>query len=297
MSNLIKNISVHIKQDVVIFNQTFKDNLKSDVKIINYVINYISKKKGKQFRALICLLCSRLTLKNPNHLTFLSASAVEILHVATLLHDDVVDDAKIRRGWPTINKIWKNKLSILIGDYMFSKALVNIAKIDDFKCINILADISKRLSEGEISQIEHAITKNMSEEEYFKMITNKTASLISASCYLGLYSNEKDEKLCQSVFKFGEYLGVAYQLKDDIFDILGNINNTGKSSHLDIKKNMMTLPYIHVLSKLNKKEKRNFLIEIRKLTYRSDFQRIKDIIIKHEGIKYSKGKDKKNFQL
>ena len=161
-----------------------------------------------------------------------------------------------------------------------------------FSVANILADISKRLSEGEISQIEHAITKNMSEDKYFKMIANKTASLISASCYLGLYSNEKNEKLCQSVSKFGEYLGIAYQLKDDIFDILGNINNTGKSSHLDIKKNMMTLPYIHALSKLKKKEKRNFLIEIRKLAYRSDFQRIKDLIIKNEGIKYSKEKIK-----
>ena len=292
MKKIIDQISYPIKNDIVEFNKFMKDSLSSEVKLINSVINYIMNVKGKQFRSILCLLCARIDGNKPNSLTLLSASTVEILHVATLLHDDVVDDAEIRRGWPSINKIWKNKISILVGDYMFSKALNNIARINDMNCINILSEISRRLSEGEIMQIEKAIKKNMTENDYYKMISDKTASLISASCYLGFYSNNKDERLGESIKKFGEYLGIAYQIKDDLFDIIGNINQTGKPSNSDLKKNMLTLPYIYSLNNLNSSSKKQFLNTIKQYVSKNDKNKIKKIIFDNGGIEYSNKKIK-----
>ena len=287
MKEMINKMVYPINEDFQEFNAFLEKNLHSSVNIINSITKYLIKNKGKQFRSILCLLCSRLTGDKVNRLSFLSASTVEILHVATLLHDDVVDDSDIRRGWPTVNKIWKNKLSILVGDYLFSKSLINISKFNDLNCVNILSDISERLSEGEIMQIEKAINKDMNEKEYFKMISDKTASLISASCYLGLYSTNKDKELCNAIKDFGEYLGIAYQIKDDLFDIIGNINNTGKKSNLDLKKNMLTLPYIHVLSKLNNTEKKNFLSKIKKYASKSDINNIKEMISDFGGIDYT----------
>ena len=302
MDILINKISTPIKLEMKSFDKFFKDNLRSDVKLINTVINYLCKIKGKQFRTTLCLLCSNLSGKKTNNFSYLSAATVEMLHIATLLHDDVVDDSDVRRGWPTINAIWKNKISILVGDYMFSKALINISQFNNLECINVLASISKRLSEGEIIQIEKAINKSMNEDTYFKMISDKTASLISASCFLGFYSNNNDEGLGESIKKFGEYLGIAYQIKDDIFDIIGNIKDTGKSSDLDLKKNMLTLPYIYSISQLDKKSRRSLLIKIRKIKSKEDIIEIKNTIERFGGIEYSKKKlfeysDKARYEL
>ena len=200
----ISQISKPIKEELNKFDSFLRHSLDSKVKIINTIINYMIRHKGKKIRAILCMLCAKLTGKEINNLTYLSASTVEIIHVATLLHDDVVDDAYLRRGWPTINKIWKNKLSILVGDFMFSKSLLSIAKHNSMKSINILANVSERLSEGEIFQIEKALSKQMDEKSYFKMIGDKTASLISASCLLGLSSNTDDNKLKESIERFGK---------------------------------------------------------------------------------------------
>ena len=290
MKKIVQDMIYPISQDFRDFNIFLEKNLHSKISIINTITKYLIKNKGKQFRSILCLLCSKLTGEKINERSFLSASTVEVLHVATLLHDDVVDDSDIRRGWPTVNKIWKNKLSILVGDYLFSKSLTNIAKFKDLNCVNILSDISERLSEGEIMQIDKAINKNMNEEEYFKMISDKTASLISGSCYLGLYSTNQDKELCSTIKDFGEHLGIAYQMKDDLFDIIGNINNTGKKSNLDLKKNMLTLPYIYALSSLDSIEKRQFLIKIKKHASQSDIDNIKKIIIDSGGIEYTENK-------
>ena len=290
MKKIINKMIYPMSEDFDEFNYFLEKNLRSRVNIINSITKYLIKNKGKQFRSILCLLCSKLTGEKVNKLSFLSASTVEILHVATLLHDDVVDDSDIRRGWPTVNKIWKNKLSILVGDYLFSKSLTNISKFNDLNCVNILSDISERLSEGEIMQIEKAINKNMNENEYFKMISDKTASLISASCYLGLYSTNQNKELCTAIKNFGEYLGIAYQIKDDLFDIIGNINNTGKQSNLDLKKNMLTLPYIYAISQLNSMEKAKFLNKIKKYASKSDINNIKRMIIDSGGIKYTENK-------
>ena len=283
MKKIINHIASEISEDLVLYNKYLSDSLNSKVVLINKVLKYVIKFKGKQFRPMLCILCSKLN-GNSNNMTFLSASTVEMLHVATLLHDDVVDESYLRRGWPTINKIWGNKLAILIGDYMFSKSLDNIASFNNFEHIKILSNTSKRLSEGEILQIENSKTKNMSEEIYFKMISDKTASLIGASCKLGYISVVNDEKK-DNIEKFGEYLGIAYQLKDDLFDVLGKLKDTGKPAMLDLKRNMLTLPYIYVLN--NMKNKKIILSKIKYYTKRNDFKNLKNIIYDNGGVDYT----------
>ena len=283
MKKIINHIASEISDDLVLYNKYLYDSLNSKVGLINKVLKYVIKFKGKQFRPMLCILCSKLK-GNSNDMTFLSASTVEMLHVATLLHDDVVDESYLRRGWPTINKIWGNKLAILIGDYMFSKSLDNIASFNNFEHIKILSNTSKRLSEGEILQIENSKTKNMSEEIYFKMISDKTASLIGASCKLGYISVMNDKKK-DNVEKFGEYLGIAYQLKDDLFDVLGKLKDTGKPAMLDLKRNMLTLPYIYILN--NMKNKNIILSKIKYYTKRNDFKNLRNIIYDNGGIEYT----------
>ncbi len=289
-SNLIKDISLPISNELKEFNSFFKSTLESDVKLINYVINYIVKLKGKQFRPILSILCSKLNGNECNENTYLSASIVEILHVATLLHDDVVDESDLRRGWPTVHKIWKNKLTILVGDYMFSKALVNTASLDDIRSIRELSSLSKRLSEGEILQIEKSYNKNMNEEVYFKMISDKTASLISSSCYFGYRSINTDNQSAEYLRKFGELLGICYQLKDDLFDIIGNIKDTGKPSSLDIKKNMLTLPYIYMLESVNSKERKKILSKLKYNIKVKDISNLKRMIVNYGGIDYTENK-------
>jgi len=288
MKQLIKNISIEISDDLKSYNKFLVESLNSKVSLINKVLRYVIKLKGKQFRPMLCILSSRL-VGVPNEITFLSASTVEILHVATLLHDDVIDDSHLRRGWPTVNAIWKSKLAILIGDYMFSRSLNNISKLNDFEHIKILSNISQQLSEGEILQIENSINKNMSEEIYFKMITDKTASLISASCKLGYISISKDNRK-KNIEKFGKYLGIAYQLKDDLFDVLGKLDDTGKPSQLDLKKNILTLPYIHVINKLSGRKKNSIIRSLRYHAKKNNLKEVSNLISEYGGIEFTKNK-------
>lgn len=284
MKKLIKNISDVISEDLEIYNKFIVESLDSKVELINTILKYIIKFKGKQFRPLLCILSARIA-GQPNDTTFLSASTVEILHVATLLHDDVVDGSNLRRGWPTVNKIWNGKLAILVGDYMFSRSLNNISQLNSLDHIKTLANISQRLSEGEILQIENAINKNMSEEIYFQMIADKTASLISASCKLGYISVLNDDKK-NNLEKFGENLGIAYQLKDDLFDVIGKLDQTGKPSNLDLKKNIMTLPYIHVINSVSSKSRKNIITKLKFHAKRNDFKQIRNLIYDNGGIEY-----------
>ena len=290
MNSMIKKISKSINLELNQFNLFFNQNLESNVKIINYIISYITKMKGKQLRPILCILSSKINGLDANNKTYLSSSIVEILHVATLLHDDVVDESDIRRGWPSINKIWRNKLSILVGDYMFSVALISTAKLNNLKSIDILSNLSKRLSEGEILQIEKSFKKDMDEKTYFKMISDKTASLISASCYLGALSTSDDEKVAMKMKKFGEYLGIAYQLKDDLFDVCGNILDTGKPSMLDLKKNMLTLPYIKMLSSLNNETKSSLIRKLKSYYLKRNISKLKQYIIESGAIDYTQSK-------
>ena len=286
MNNVIENISKELRDDLENYELTLKASLHSKVKLINIVVSYSIKHRGKRFRPLLCMLCSRLNNKAPDESTYLSASTVEILHVATLLHDDVIDDASLRRGWPSIKKIWNNKIAILVGDYMFSKSLKNISELNDLESIKLLSNISHRLSEGEILQIEKAKNKNMTEDVYFKMISDKTASLISGACLLGYTSRNNDSRK-NNIRNFGEYLGIAYQMKDDLFDIIGKLDEIGKHSNLDLKKNMLTLPYIYAINNSSKGNSINIINKLKYLYKKKDLGEIKKNIIKSGGIDYT----------
>tara|TARA_Y100001960_G_scaffold321201_1_gene395460 strand:+ start:287 stop:1264 length:978 start_codon:yes stop_codon:yes gene_type:complete len=289
MIDQFQKISKPIESDLNDFNVFFVESLNSDVKIINTVIKYIVRKKGKRLRPKLCLLSAKICGK-VNINTHKAASLLEILHVATLIHDDVVDESDLRRGWPSVNRIWKNKLSVLVGDFLFSKALTNMADINSIEAVKILADLASRLSQGEILQIEKAFKKDMDEKTYFKMISDKTASLFSASCQLGAITATDNKDQIAALYDFGEYLGQAFQIKDDLFDITGNINNTGKPSGYDLKRNMLTLPLIYILNQKSAIEKASFKIRLKTLSKQNKLDKIRDIVINEGGIEYSNKK-------
>mgnify|MGYP001173034234 CR=1 FL=1 len=289
MKEMLRKISQPINSNLKEFDIHFDNSLKSDVKIINTIVKYIVKKKGKRLRPKLSILCAKIC-GDINSNTYKVASLLEILHVATLVHDDVVDDSELRRGWPSVGRIWKNKLSILVGDYLFSKALTNMADINSIESVQILANLASRLSQGEILQIERAINKDMNEEVYFKMISDKTASLFSASCQLGAITVTDNKKQIQALASFGELLGQAFQIKDDLFDIIGNIDNLGKPSGYDLKKNMLTLPLIHILSQKKALQQKMFKLELKRHVKSNNLNKIKNIIRNEGGIEYAESK-------
>ena len=290
-STLQESLFAPISENLLSFEKVYKETLSSNVKLINTVITYISKKKGKQLRPALCLLSAKLCGK-PTENTYKAAALIEMIHVATLIHDDVVDDANRRRGWPSVNRIWKNKLSILVGDYMFSKALTNMIKIRDFNALNILSDTAERLSQGEILQIEKVIKKDMTEEIYYEMVSDKTASLFSAACKLGCMTVMEDNEKCNALSEFGEKFGIVFQIRDDLMDILGNVDKMGKPSAFDLKKNIQTLPLIHIFNKLSKNETKKLKNKLRHHLKRSELNSIRQLIIDEGGIEYAEGKIK-----
>ncbi|MEE2858414.1 MAG: polyprenyl synthetase family protein [Candidatus Neomarinimicrobiota bacterium] len=280
-----------ILDDIKHFQLIYKNSLKSNVGLINTVINYISKKKGKQLRPALCILSARLS-GVPNENTFKAASLLEMIHVATLMHDDVVDESMIRRGWPSVNRIWKNKISILVGDYMFSKALGNMIEIKNFDALNILSKTAERLSQGEILQIEKVIKKEMDEEIYYEMVSDKTASLFSAACELGSITVSEDKEKSQALYKFGEKFGLVFQIQDDLLDIIGNVDALGKPTIFDLKKNMQTLPLIYIFKKLSKSKLNKLKRKLKFHLKRSEIHSIKKIILEEGGVDYAKNQIK-----
>ncbi|SVA77480.1 uncharacterized protein METZ01_LOCUS130334 [marine metagenome] len=210
-----------------------------------------------------------------------------MIHVATLIHDDVVDDANLRRGWPSVNRVWKNKLSILVGDFMFSKALTNMIHLKDFDALDILSSTAERLSQGEIQQIEKAIKKNMTEEIYYQMVSDKTASLFSAACKLGVMTVTEDNDKREALAKFGEKFGLVFQIKDDLLDITGNVEGLGKPAGFDLKKNILTLPLIHLFEKLDSSDSKRVKRQLRNHVKKSELKEIRMLIENHGGIQFA----------
>ena len=284
LNKTITGISDLIKDDFNLFEETYKKTLNSNVGLINKAINYISKKKGKQLRPILTLLCARIS-GQPTQNTYYASALVEILHVATLIHDDVVDEADIRRKWPSINRIWKNKIAILVGDFMFSKALSNMIHLRNFDALELLSSTAERLSQGEILQIEKAIKKEMSEETYYQMIGDKTASLFSSACKLGAISVDATKEQQKALFQFGECLGIAFQIKDDLFDVIGKLDKVGKPIGFDVKKNMLTLPFIHLINVTDKKNK--LIRNIGYHTKKNELTEIRTIITNSGSLDYA----------
>ncbi len=275
-----------INDYIIRFEKVYTQSLHSEVKLINTIIRYISRKKGKQLRPRLCLLSAKLC-GEPTENTYRAAALIEMIHVATLIHDDVVDDADLRRGWPSVNRVWKNKLSILVGDFMFSKALTNMIHLKDFDALDILSSTAQRLSQGEIQQIEKAIKKNMTEEVYYQMVSDKTASLFSAACKLGVMTVTEDNDKREALAKFGEKFGLVFQIKDDLLDITGNVEGLGKPAGFDLKKNILTLPLIHLFEKLDSSDSKRVKRQIRNHVKKSELKEIRMLIENHGGIQFA----------
>ena len=289
MSTLDKIITP-IAGDLLQYEKEFKTALDSEVKLINSVSNYLIKNKGKSFRPILTLLCSRLC-GQPTINTYKAAAMMELLHVATLIHDDIVDDAKTRRGKPSIKQIWKNKISVLMGDYILSKALINMVSLKDFEALDLISKTAEKLSAGEILQMEKSITRNMTKNIYYDMINQKTASLISSSCELGAITTSKSDIDRKATSEYGKNLGMAFQIKDDLFDFLGSEFQTGKESGGDVKKNMLTLPLIYSIESTSRKERNRLKAIIRKKKKSSEtIMEIKEIIEKSGGFNYANKK-------
>ena len=298
----LKDIIAPIKEDLEAFEQEFKAILKSDIFLIDKVVHYLISHRGKRLRPVLVLLVSRLTSDSSaavNGYTFhdsddkrLKAAAIlELLHTATLVHDDVVDDSYRRRGFPTINSIWKNKISVLIGDYLFSKSLLAMLHLGDTKTFAIISHTAERMSQGELLQVERSRDYWMEEKIYFRLIADKTAALLSASCQLGALIGGQDDEAIKRFDEFGEKLGVAFQIRDDILDLLGEESNTGKPIGNDIRENKITLPLLHALKHAERREAKAIIRLVKRgsswRSRKSDYRDIVNFIERHGGVAYA----------
>ena len=260
--------------------------MKSKVGIVDLIANYILKQKGKKIRPLLVLLSGKLS-GEVNSRTYRGAILVELLHTATLVHDDVVDSAEKRRGLPSINAVWKNKVAVLMGDYLLSRGLLLSVDGNDFDFLKVITETVKRMSEGELLQIKKTQKLNIDEETYFRIISDKTASLLSTCCEIGAISSNDDSEKISALRNFGEYLGLAFQIKDDILDYKGSSKLVGKPLGADIKDKKITLPLIHSLSKASKSEKSDIIKLVKNSKKKKNIGEIIEFVEKYDGIEYA----------
>ena len=289
-NSILKQTTLPIKDDLKLFQKEFEAALESDVKIITTVAKYIIKRRGKRFRPILTLLSAHLCGK-PTKNTYRAAAVMELLHIATLIHDDIVDDAEYRRGFPAINRVWKNKVALLMGDYVLSKSLIYMIKMRDFKVLDSIGATAEDLSSGELLQIEKSRKNRMDEDVYYKMIGKKTASLIASSCELGAITASENEKDHKTLKLFGENLGMAFQIKDDLFDLLGSESETGKDLAADVISNMITLPVIYSLKTADSSTVRQINKLLRKTKKNKRLENdLKGVIQSAGGFDYAKSK-------
>ena len=261
MANTLIHIKSPIEKELKIFEDRFKESVKSRVPLLDTIMSYIVKRKGKQMRPLLVLHCAKL-FGEVNEATYRGAALVELLHTATLVHDDVVDEAYTRRGFFSINALWKNKVAVLVGDYLLSKGLLLSLRNKDFKSLEILSSAVEQMSEGELLQMEKARKLDITEDVYFDIITKKTASLLASCCGIGALTTSQDEDVLKDVVAMGEAIGIAFQIKDDLFDY--GDNKVGKPTGIDIVEKKMTLPLIYAINNCDKSERRKILRIIKK---------------------------------
>lgn len=279
-------LPVHlIKDELNIFETQFKEAVRSHTPLLDRIMRYIVKRKGKQLRPMFVLLSAKLC-GEINESAYRAASLVELLHTATLVHDDVVDDSMERRGFFSTYALWKNKVSVLIGDYLLAKGLLLSLDNNDHKVLHILSDAVRKMSEGELLQIEKSRSLNLKEDIYFEIIRNKTASLLASACSAGAWSTSNDITIAEKMRLFGEKTGMAFQIKDDLFDYASE--NVGKPTGNDIKEKKLTLPLIYTLNNTDKATRRQIIYIIKNKN--RDKEKVKWVIGKVEeagGIKYA----------
>ncbi len=277
-----------IGPELKLFEKKFADAVKSETLLLDTIMKYIIKRKGKQLRPMFVLLSAKLH-GEINESTYRAAALVELLHTATLVHDDVVDDSLERRSFFSINALWNKKIAVLVGDYLLSKGLLLATSNNDFRHLHILSDAVKQMSEGELLQLQKTRKLNLDEDIYFEIIRNKTASLLSSACAVGAYSTSKAEDITAAMKLFGEKVGIAFQIKDDLFDY-GN-EDIGKPTGNDIKEKKLTLPLIYTLNNVDAQLKRKIIYIIK--NENKDAKKVKfviDAVTDAGGIKYASDK-------
>ena len=269
----LEAIKQPIASELKSFESHFREALRSKVALLDRITYYIVRRKGKQVRPMFVFLAAKMC--GPvNESTFTAASLVELLHTATLVHDDVVDDSNMRRGFFSINALWKNKIAVLVGDYFLSQGLLMALQNKEYQLLDIVSGAVKAMSEGELLQLEKARRLDIREDVYFEIIRGKTASLIAAAAAAGAASVSDDERLVTDMYDFGEKIGIAFQIRDDLFDF--GADQIGKPTGIDIKEKKMTLPLIFALDQASKDEKRHILHLIRR--HNKDRKKIDEVI-------------------
>ncbi|WP_333695283.1 polyprenyl synthetase family protein [Flavobacterium sp.] len=288
---ITEQIKQPISQEMELFEKKFYDSMSSKVALLNRITYYIVNRKGKQMRPMFVFLTAKMVSGGTvNERTYRGASVIELIHTATLVHDDVVDDSNRRRGFFSINALWKNKIAVLVGDFLLSKGLLLSIDNDDFDLLRIISIAVREMSEGELLQIEKARRLDITEDIYYEIIRQKTATLIAACCSLGACSVlPENQELVERMRKFGELIGMAFQIKDDLFDYTEEA--IGKPTGIDIKEQKMTLPLIYTLNHCSPKEKSWLINSIK--NHNKDKKRVKEVIAfvkQNNGLGYAEQK-------
>ena len=285
----IKEIKKPIVDEMNLFENKFKKSLKTTVPLLDKIMHYIIKRKGKQMRPMFVFLCAKL-FGETKESAYTAASLIELLHTATLVHDDVIDESNFRRGVFSINALWKNKISVLVGDFLLSRGLLLAVEKNEFELLKIVSHAVKDMSEGELLQIEKTRKLNITEEVYYEIIRKKTAALISACCAAGASSSKTNSENISQMKIFGEKVGIAFQIKDDLFDYTQS-PLIGKPTGLDIREKKMTLPLIHTLNQINKKEK-SFIINTIKNDSKNSkkVEQIINLVKENKGLEFAENK-------
>lgn len=281
----MKSVKEVIGNELLTFEKKFADSVKSNTPMLDRIMKYIIKRKGKQLRPMFVFLSARLH-GDVNEASYRAAALVELLHTATLVHDDVVDESMERRGFFSINAIWKNKIAVLVGDYLLSKGLLLSTGNGDYEHLHILSDAVKQMSEGELLQMEKARKLDIDESVYFEIIRGKTASLLSSACAVGAFSTSRNMEQTEKMKQFGEKVGMAFQIKDDLFDY--GTHNIGKPTGNDIREKKLTLPLIYTLKKVSPSLRRQIINTIKNENKNKEkVQQVVAEVVKAGGISYA----------
>ena len=283
--NSLNEIKRPVAEELAAFQKVFRNSVKSKVPLFDVIMRYILKAKGKQMRPLIVIYSAKL-FNNVNESTYRAATLIELMHTATLVHDDVVDDSSQRRGKFSINALWKNKIAVLVGDYLLSRGLLVALEYKEYKILDIVSRAVKEMSEGELLQIEKARKLDIKEDIYYEIIRKKTASLL-ASCFASGAASTSGDVDIEKMRKIGELAGMAFQIKDDLFDFSKG-NNTGKPSGIDIKEKKMTLPLIYTLNQVSKSDKRKMINIVKH--YNTNHKKVDwliEMVVQSGGIQYA----------
>lgn len=287
--SIISDIKKPVADEMREFESYFNRTLQTDVPFFHIILNYILRRKGKQMRPMLVFLTAKLN-GTINELSYIAATHIELLHTATLVHDDVVDDAVERRGLPSINAIWNSKIAVLVGDYLLAQGLLISVEKKSFGMLEIVSAAVKEIIKGELVQLQKTRKLNIREEDYFRIIRMKTATLIGACTACGASSVTDDETVISSMKEFGETLGIAFQIKDDLLDYTSN-GLTGKKEGNDIKEKKITLPLIHALREAGSMERRKIIRIIRKKKKgRKEIHEVIDFVKRHRGLEYAEAK-------